>query len=631
MAYQSKYAGKEIDEAIDAFKQGGNATDNNYTDADKALVQTIPNINDELNTKADKEGYYPTMTVGKSDNLVGRGESTPEEFSFRPSAGYLSVEDGSARITSIKGDSVVWNQKLHNADFSSGSDYWSSHDASLIEKDGYIQFVVNEQSSQYISQFGVNLPKNHIYVVECDFQRDTNESFPFLAYFGKKSGGYDTYYSESYSNNTRHTHTAFITTTDEIEFILVYPIINASKGVSANIYSITVSDLTQMFGAGSVPTTIEEYNARKPLVANEFAYNEGEVVSMNVDSIKSVGNNAFDYTKGYAKVVGGHEYHCTVDGAPADDVYFSKDIENITFEENVLPHKINGIYTFPSDGYVSASSFGSSNENICICLHHSYDKPFMPYEDDVVDLSWIKGIKYLNNDDEYVALFPNGLRSAGEAHDEVRYNRTTKKWEAIKRVGEVDMGSMDWIMGSSSQSNIVNPVSTSINDVIVAPNRNDEKANILCPLYVTDSLDNTYLLKIDKSIGAGSSGLLRIYDSQYQNSGSLESFRTAIQGVMLYYELAKPIVVEIPNSENFNLDYLVWDFGTEEAKLIVPSAPFRADIIYQFNAVDRIRDNSRRVADLESIVYQLQSQLAALVASPIDESAMYSTPTQGED
>lgn len=37
-------------------------SDNNYTDADKALVQTIPN-------KADKEGYYPNMSVGIADDV----------------------------------------------------------------------------------------------------------------------------------------------------------------------------------------------------------------------------------------------------------------------------------------------------------------------------------------------------------------------------------------------------------------------------------------------------------------------------------------------------------------------------------------------------------------------------------
>ena len=66
----------------------------------------VVDVESEIRTK-----YYPDMSVGMADNLVGRGEATPEEFFFRPSAGALSIEDGSAKITSIKGNSVVWNQR----------------------------------------------------------------------------------------------------------------------------------------------------------------------------------------------------------------------------------------------------------------------------------------------------------------------------------------------------------------------------------------------------------------------------------------------------------------------------------------------------------------------------------------
>lgn len=51
----------DLEERIDDIG-GGSDSDNNYTDADKALVQTIPN-------KADKEGYYPNMSVGFADDV----------------------------------------------------------------------------------------------------------------------------------------------------------------------------------------------------------------------------------------------------------------------------------------------------------------------------------------------------------------------------------------------------------------------------------------------------------------------------------------------------------------------------------------------------------------------------------
>lgn len=96
MAYISKRTGKEVDELLDKVERGGTGgggnSDNNYTDADKALVQTIPNkvSQDEFNetvaglgeaindvgtvlskTKANKEGYYPDMSVGMADKVKG--------------------------------------------------------------------------------------------------------------------------------------------------------------------------------------------------------------------------------------------------------------------------------------------------------------------------------------------------------------------------------------------------------------------------------------------------------------------------------------------------------------------------------------------------------------------------------
>ena len=49
-----------------------------------------------------------------------------------------------------------------------------------------------------------------------------------------------------------------------------------------------------MFGAGNEPTTIEEFYARIPMGVDLNAYNEGEVIHMDVQSIESQGVNAWD-------------------------------------------------------------------------------------------------------------------------------------------------------------------------------------------------------------------------------------------------------------------------------------------------------------------------------------------------
>ena len=61
--------------------------------------------------------------------------------------------------------------------------------------------------------------------------------------------------------------------------------------------------------------------------------------------------------------------------------------------------------------------------------------------------------------------------------------------------------------------------------------------------------------------------------------------------------------------EPIDFSYYVEDFGTEEAISSVPSAPFSADIVYQFNAVDRIRQNDANITRLyKKLVDFIQSK-----------------------
>lgn len=69
---------------------------------------------------------------------------------------------------------------------------------------------------------------------------------------------------------------------------------------------------------------------------------------------------------------------------------------------------------------------------------------------------------------------------------------------------------------------------------------------------------------------------------------------------MTVYSLEEPITT--PILEPVQLEYDVEDFGTERVLYERMSAPFRADIVYQFNAADRIRDNARNIERLEAML-----------------------------
>ena len=553
-----------------------------------------------------ENGNYPKMTVGKADNLVGRGEATPEEFSFRPSAGDVSIEDGTARITSVKGNSVVWNQLVDNADFRNDTTNWRTSNGTLSVANELCKFTSSGGSACFFSYFKNYIPSNHKVLVMVDYQRASSDHATFGIYLRKAGeSNSDTYVSYSMATNSRNTLCAFMTTTAPIERVIIYPMMNLGAGYETTIYSVSVIDLTQMFSAGNEPTSYEEYLQRKPMnIEDEFAYNKGELIDMKVDSLVSTSDNAYDYTKEYARVMGGHTYDCSYGTAFVEKVYFSTNKDNIVAEENAMTSE-NGKYIFPSDGYAVPYTTDGDKREYCVCLQHTYDKPHPPYQQEVKDLSWISEIK----DSDGNEIFENGLMSAGTAYDEVSYNRTTKKWEVVKRIGEINLWQMDWRYDDYRGINCTND---SILNIKV-PTNAATKANILTTLYVTQSLDGTYLKNVGISIDTR--GRVWVYDNAYTGAEDVVAQFVSMltqQKAILYYELAEPIITPIENSENLNLDYLVWDFGTEEAIASVPSAPFRADIIYQFNAVDRIRNNDARIAELEAAIKQLQSQIATI-------------------
>lgn len=571
---------------------GGGNSDNNYTDADKALVQTIPdkvgrsefkdtlqemdnsygeihgNLYQEIETKADKKGYYKDLSVGMADNLVGRGDVQDAHINFRPSAGVDNITDGAARIERIKGNSVVWNNFA--------GDY--------IET----STIANLQS-------GAHIVKGHKYL----FHRTITSGILYLIqkvdgvekYDCKLSEGVDSLiYTALYDLSTPN--------------ISLYNTIQVQGGIH-------LIDLTQMFGVGNEPTSYEEYLQRKPMnIEDEYAYNTGTLVDMKVDSLISTSDNAYDYTKGYARVMGGYKYDITANAGATLVVSFYADEEDDNEEREIAPDS-EGKYTFPANGICYVNGNFASQSDICVCLNHSYNKPHPAYQQEVKDLSWIWEIQ----DSEGNLLFPEGMRSASAApnnkwhiYDEIFFNKTIKKWTLIKRIG----------------------YTTVTKDTPINKDTNAQCAFTVNKQYLQlDGTPKTYggcttnNYGLDKVSAITSKGLyfnnaLLIFNlGDDSNVTTVEALKSLLETrpLQINYELAEPIVVELDYpTEETNMDYRVWDFGTEEAIVPnnVPSAPFRADINYEPNAVDDLRWAVAEIRNLKAQLAQMQTSTTNL-------------------
>lgn len=574
--------GERIDELADEVSSNG------------VLIEDLQNI------KIDKENddYYPSMAVGLADNLVGV-DVVDSEINFRRSGGG-AISDGVARVQSIKGNSVVWNNELKVA-VPSGVKYEKMGEYSyLITPSGTPVTPGSANYSSGVFYFGRAI-SNHKYAIMCKYERKSKRTdiadFVPADIFLVCGSAYKTI--KVNIGETMHIQELFSATQDDNIYVSLNDCI-------VQVDDIRVIDLTKMFQAGNEPTTIEEYNRRKPIVEDENAYNEGEVISMRAEGIKSVGVNQWDeqWEEGYYNTTTGEkepysgitrnaelipvlsnsQYYFYIPTLSKDDyagflLFYDRNkkyLGSAPFGGTAYPKVTTPLAASYMNFYLRAQYGATYNHDICINLSNAdINGKYFPYEEASEDFGFVA--KY----------FPDGMRSAGTAHDEIRYNKATNRWEAVKRVGEVDMGDLEWEY---------NPTYNWFRAYKIADMQTPENSytigNIVCAKYVTISQDNN----LNAGIALSTNGVITIVNTEGYASES--SFKAAMSGVMLYYELAEPIVTEI-EEKDFNLDYKVWNCGTEQMVATEPSSPLSAEIVYGFNAPAKIKENANEIAKLK--------------------------------
>ena len=564
-------------------------------------------IEDLQNTKIDKEAddYYPQLAVGLADNLSGV-DVVDSEVNFRRSGGG-AISDGVARIEAIKGNSVVWNQLIRGTLTSSGN--------TTITNDGDDWTITPDGENVYpgIKQDNFLVPKEHKYLVVYDtlFEGTLSVGINMCGQSQEKnltSGG-------SWISDQR----IIKYTAGENKAIILF-FRNAKSEIK--VRNFIVIDLTQMFGAGNEPTTIEEFYARIPMGVDLNSYNEGEVIHMDVQSIESQGVNAWDEewevgdinvengqnanssvnfrSKNYIRVLGGQAYYFTCNRKMDTYLYcflhfYDHDKKwigraAVYASSSTMNPNYNNPYTLPSNAeymrFVIPNSYGTTyNNDICINLSDtSINGKYFPYVKRTEDLSIIR--KY----------FPDGMKSAGTAHDEIRYNKVTQKWEKVVRIGEIGFS-------EARAYNIENTFFLPIADMKVPTTNAERGTGLLCAKYPMHGGVDGYNVAgmSDKSMLRMNNGNIYIKDSAFGSDAT--AFKAAMDGVMLYYELAEPIVTELDEADQFkDLDYAVWNAGTEKAIAEGKSAPLAADITYGFNAIGKIKE-------LESLVAALRAKV----------------------
>lgn len=600
-------------------EEGKVLSDNNYTNTDKNKVANLPSdTNAELAKKADKDGV-----IAFAKDIVSREDGIGAEFTRRRSAGQLHIGDGSAFIRSIHGKTLMWNQLVQNGDFSDGTNHWDRAAlSSFAVVDGVLAVTIGDTAiaGKVVFPTEPNFIASHKYIAISQIKADAGVTI--RRYAGTEVS------TLLDGDGNWHTITDLFTPSA----VSQYQFRTAATNTTFYIKSCAIFDLTQM-GIADQISTPADFEALFP--AAYYAFNAGTPITFKGEKIVTNGFNQWDeeWENGYydidtgaqkssvdnirsknpIKVIPNADYYCKCPNATSVALF----ILWYDSEDNYISYATatNLIRTSPANAYYArfymSRAYGATyNHDICINFSNaSLNGTYKPYEEH--ELSLPVGITktYTGADGQQHTWV--GLDSAGTAYDE---QTPTKD---IKRIGVVDLGTLDWIEFGQPISGLIRSQVT-ISDL--KSGVANEVSNLVCSKLKTVVSTAAMTGTEDTGIFAYTNNRLFVLlpESAYDN---ISEFKTAMAGVLLFYELAEPVETEYAEPRNFN--YFVSDMGEEwllpegvDASGLPKTTPFNGVIAYASNVRDTIFHLPENYISKESFVAFLEAlKTAEVIAS----------------
>lgn len=253
------------------------------------------------------------------------------------------------------------------------------------------------------------------------------------------------------------------------------------------------------------------------------------------------------------------------------------------------------------------------------------DVPYIPYNEGEIVSSFAEGIKTTDTEgkvserkwsETLKKYFPEGLKSAGSAFDEITPTK------AVKRIRTYTItGKEPWIMASDYR--FVMPSIPGVTNILNDANTINRLSN-----YYTATTKRKI---IDKSISSDSENNWAVvirdigFSSIVEFVTHLQSMYAGRTPVIIEYVVA---TIEETTYDELNFTEQVADGGTEEAIIAngKTSTPLRADIVYPIDAYNTIKANKTNIGtlsslntasktDLVSAINELAGKVAALEAT----------------
>ena len=476
----------------------------------------------------------PTTSPFKGDIRYPQGLLTDQEFTYRQSP---TESDGLAKITDIKGNTLVWNQLVQNGNFAdtSGTGFGVVQ-GTVSYANNTATVVPNVSTDQPVFRVNQTISvANHRMLLMAE---TSEQIITFVAY---TSG-----WTEIVATNDiiRVGNRNFIFFTPSSATSIHYLRFNSGL-TSIAIKNVMCFDLTQMGLDISSPSDFTSlFNLPY------YTYNAGTLLSFNGTGIKTVGKNL--YTATYRETFTGNGVTFTYIGEGryiANGTAENTGWLSLSTNASNFVHQINlprGTYTFSVGTdklkvYTYASSdlaivsqgegkttivdsplygvrmlipSGTVFDNTEIHMQIEFGETATEYESYISNTTSLPISTY----------FPTGMKSAGSVYDELTESK------AITRIGAVDLGSLNWQLERANY----NVFLAGVQSYIKPPVDNNTVANIKCALYSSDTNNNVYGYNVDKAISVSSGGALRIRDTSFSD---VNTFKQSLSGVYLYYEM----------------------------------------------------------------------------------------------
>ena len=533
------------------------------------------------------------------DALIKISQSLIDQsFTYRKSP---AIQDGLARMDKIKGNTLNWNQLVQNGNFADTSSWSINVGTTTFTVSSNEATITAQATNGGLYSSPINIAQGHKYLVSFE-TKNTNPARVGITQVGGR---------QEIPASANYAKTSFVATADSSGS---YPFVIYNRDAvsnTINVKNVMLFDLTQIGLDISSPS---EFTSLFSLPF--YDYNQGTLLSFNGNGIKTVGKNLWDNSQLIRGIYTDADFSYSPQNVQTSIKWYGFAGTTYTVSwgipvnltrriiEGVLTTiAINNVQTFtltPSkDGYIGLTFRDSTsvstqwNPNTTIQIEEgSFATSYEHYKESILSLP--------------ISMhFPTGMKSAGNAYDELTENK------AITRIGAVDLGTLTWER-TTTQGSDYRFFSSGISSVIKKPNTLNDVANIICSKYQAERGNGPNAQEV--GIGIHTNGNVLIYDTVYA-SATAEEFKSAMSGVYLYYELATSVETAV----DLDMSFISYLDGTEQLLPVngsVPStSPIIADMAYLSidDAMTSILDKLANVPqNTQQILESLEDDVADL-------------------